>query len=92
MLQQLKTRGSNEHSTPIERSLHLFQNLKWDRFHQVLRYIGTALLSAAYLVVTVICVMEEHPMSSYLILPFYIIFLIAAIAILSQIKNIKNNN
>jgi hypothetical protein len=92
MLQQLKTRGSNEHSTSSERSFHLFQNVKWDRFYQVLRYIGTALLSVAYLVVTGICVIEEHPMSSYLILPLFIVFLIAVIAILPQIKNIKNNN
>ncbi|MFT5925677.1 MAG: hypothetical protein ACI9WL_000418 [Rubritalea sp.] len=89
MLQQLKSSGSKEHSMPSERSFHLLQEVKLDRFYQVLRYIGTTLLSMAYLVVTVICVIEEHPMSSYLILPLFMVFLIAVIAILPQIKNIK---
>jgi hypothetical protein len=91
MLQQFKTRRSNEHSMTSERSFHLLQDVKLDRVYRVMRYVGTALLSMAYLVVIVICVIEKHPMSSYLMMSLFIVFLIGAIAILPHIKTIKNN-
>jgi hypothetical protein len=92
MLQRFKVKGFPEHVTLHQRSFHLLQDVGLDRVCQVLRYLGIALLSIAYLVVTVICVLQKHPMSSYLMMPLCIVFLIAAVAILSQIKKIKNNN
>jgi hypothetical protein len=91
MLQQFKTRRSNEHLLPPVRSFHILQGVKLDRVYRVMRYGGTALLSMAYLVVISISVIEKHSMSSYLIMSFFIVFLIAAIAILPHLKTIKNN-
>jgi succinate-acetate transporter protein len=91
MLQQFKTRRSNEHSIPPERSFQLLKDVKLNRVYQVIRFMGTALLSMAYLVVIFICVIEEHTMSSYLIISLIIVFLIVAIALLPHIKTIKNN-
>jgi hypothetical protein len=92
MLQQFKTRRSNEHSLPPERSFHLLQGVKLDRVYRVMRFGGTALLSMAYLVVISISIIEKHPMSSYLMMSFLIVFLIVVLAILPHLKTIKNNN
>jgi len=92
MLKQFKTRGSDEHSMRTDRPFQLLQDIKWDRVYRVLRYIGIALLSIAYLVVTVIGVIDKHPMSSYLMMSLFIVFLILALAILPHFKTIKKNN
>jgi hypothetical protein len=77
---------------PTERSFQPLRDVKLDRVYRIMIYLSTALLSTAYLVFIVICDIEKHSMSSYLILSLFLIFIISAIPILPQIKNIKNNN
>jgi hypothetical protein len=72
---------------PIERSFQPLRDVKLDRVYRIMIYLSTALLSMACQVFIVICYIEKHSMSSYLILSLFLIFIISAIPILPHIKN-----
>ncbi|QJP34399.1 hypothetical protein F0365_08305 [Nonlabens sp. Ci31] len=91
MLQQINTRRSSEGSLRSESSFNVFTNIDLDRISQFLRYIGIAVLSIAYFIVTAVCLLEDHPMSSFLMMPMVIVLLVLAISVLSKIKNNNKN-
>lgn len=91
MLQQINTRRSSESSLRSESSFNVFTNIDLDRISQILRYLGIAVLSITYFIVTAVCLLEDHPMSSYLMMPMLIVLLVLAIAVLPKITyNNKN--
>lgn len=90
MLQQINTRKSSEHSLRTESLFHVIP-IDLARVSQILRYLGIAVICIAYLIVTAVCFMEDHPMSSYLMMPMLIVFLVLAIAVVPKIIN-KNKN
>lgn len=89
MLQQLNTRESNNGST--SRTIHIFPNLNLERLYKFLRYGLIAALTVAYVIVSVVCFIQNHPMSTYLIMPIAIVLLIATIHFLSKLNNTKDN-
>jgi hypothetical protein len=91
MLQQINTRSSSERSLRSESSFNVFTNIDLDRVSQIMRYIGIAVLSIAYFIVTAVCLLEGHPMSSYLMMPMLIVLLVLAIAVLPKITNNNKN-
>ena len=92
MLQQISTRLYNERSVRSFKTIHILPNLNLQNLAQVLRYVGTAVLVIAYLIVTIFCCVEEHPISSYLLMPIGVAFIIAAIAILPMLKKTNDNS
>jgi uncharacterized membrane protein len=91
MLQQINTRSSSERSLRSESSFNVFARIDFDRVSQIIRYIGIAVLSVAYFVVTAVCLIEDHPMSSYLMTPLVVVLLVLIIAVLPKIINSNKN-
>jgi hypothetical protein len=91
MLQQINIRSSSERSLRSESSFNVFARIDFDRVSQIIRYIGIAVLSVAYFIVTAVCLLEDHPMSSYLMMPMLIVLLVLVIAVLPKITNNNKN-
>ena len=92
MLQQLNTRENNDHSMRESQTINILPNLNLDRLVQFLRYGLISILTVAYVVVSIVCLFQGHPMSTYLIMPIAIVLLIAIIHFLPKLNSTKDNS
>lgn len=86
MIQQFNTKADNENFSSSFKTIRILPNLNLQKLAQVLRYVGVAILTIVYMIIAVFCLYTDHPMSSYLLLPFTVILLIMGIAILPMLK------
>ncbi len=86
MIQQFNSKFDNENFSRSFKMIRILPHLNLQKSAQLLRYFGIAVLALIYLIIAVFCLITDHPMSVYLLLPFTVIFLIIGIAIIPMLK------
>ncbi|WP_298951667.1 hypothetical protein [uncultured Nonlabens sp.] len=92
MLHQFNRRDSINYQKQLRYVWTFMEDVNLKAIGTVLRYSMIALIGAMYLVISVMCFIQNHPMSRFLIMPMFILILIMSIMIVSKIKiNNKSN-
>ena len=81
MIQQLNSRDKDDRSMRASQTIHILPYLNLDHLIQILRYALISIVAIAYLVISIFCLIEDHPMSKYLIMPIAIVLLLVIIHI-----------